>query len=244
LFSRNYFGIDAEGINREVSSVIECAALCRSRCRQALAIPELSILSIASRLSLRGAIPAGSALTGQKRLTSDKAIAQGILPSLRHIVEKELQSCRDLELESLIDQGQALIDKNPDSHKQYPRGNDYYCAICFSELSNLYMHCCVCEDELGQDFNICASCKSKGDYSHCHTSFDASFRKKLPGELKTILKKVEGIAGPHPLRYEKETGTRLKIAVARYGAKALEEKRDLLASLEDNTKNPSAEERS
>lgn len=45
---------------------------------------------------------------------------------------------------------------------------DFYCKICYEELSNVYMHCDGCEKLLNKDFNICSGCHMMGRYKSFH----------------------------------------------------------------------------
>jgi hypothetical protein len=45
---------------------------------------------------------------------------------------------------------------------------DYYCVICYKELSNVYFHCNGCEQLLSKDFNICETCHSEKNYKINH----------------------------------------------------------------------------
>jgi len=49
-----------------------------------------------------------------------------------------------------------------------PFGDDFFCKLCFTELSNLYMHCNGCEELLKKDFNICMDCHSTGKFKRYH----------------------------------------------------------------------------
>jgi hypothetical protein len=95
-------GVTEEGINREVSSALECARLNREHRLQSLAIPETSLLflakeSIASH-QLETKIYATDALfnmniphrkSKRKRSEPDaETVLRGILPSLQYVVNR------------------------------------------------------------------------------------------------------------------------------------------------------------
>lgn len=294
-------GYDAEGINRELSSIVECAALCRKNKKRPLATPEAALLSIASRLSLTQ--PESTTFLStipnvpRRLITSEEDICRGILPSLRHIVERDMlayessKTQADAGLDCAMSEGEADksaiiadMNKNPLECSEDPRGNDYYCKLCHAELPNVYYHCDGCENLLHKDFNICANCYVEKKFKtnilmhktacqfiqqstinhtgsmpvrrvadcnchagrkcmecdlctkcscDCHTKFTAHFRKMAPDDLAAVLDKVEKLAGPSPLKFEKETGVRLKVAADRYG-EGFQAKRQLLASLPGN----------
>lgn len=174
-------GFSAEGINREVSSTLECASLCRKhKTSKSLAIPETAIFKLASGIPSRKnqrcyqkplfSVPA--AAYNELRPTW-KDIARGILPSLRYVVKrdchKQWDGCESTKHRR--DQGVLLhVDKVPDSHCDAfehpidPFGNDYFCKLCDQELSNSYFHCNGCEKLLAKDFNICSQCFEEREF--------------------------------------------------------------------------------
>ena len=159
LLDRMYIGSDASGINRQVSSILECAGLCRKEGRTArtLAIPEVCILKIASDI-------AGLSADQSSHMVADwdyvcgrpswKETAAGILPSLRYIVE------RDTSVVARMTVG------DPETHASDlamdPCGNEYFCMICAQELSNTYFRCDGCANLLHRDFVICTHCYVDG----------------------------------------------------------------------------------
>jgi hypothetical protein len=100
-----FTGITAEGINRENAAALECTALCRDNKCKSLAIPETSILRLASQVPSPPHTAAAivehepleqAGCVFRRRETMDvefrppwKEIARGILPSLRHVVHRE-----------------------------------------------------------------------------------------------------------------------------------------------------------
>jgi hypothetical protein len=164
-----FMGVTAEGMNREVASTLECTLLCRENSCKSLAIPETAILKLASLIppeidpqhSPEEYIHEKTAFIDDEFRPSWKDIARGILPSLKHIVKKELnagnsKSTRkvrsnhnEMQPDSTFDSSRAAID---------PFGNDYFCKLCDHELSNTYYHCDGCETLLSKDFNICSLC--------------------------------------------------------------------------------------
>jgi len=102
-----YRGYDAEGINREIASTVECASLCRQHNRQSLAIPETALLQMAKKLNPKLVevgdlkLSSGNSIlafgnsskkSSPRFCPSDLEICRGILPSLTHIVETNLKA--------------------------------------------------------------------------------------------------------------------------------------------------------
>jgi hypothetical protein len=164
-----FMGVTAEGMNREVASTLECTLLCRENRCKSLAIPETAILKLASLIppeidpqhSPEEYIHEKTAFMDDEFRPSWKDIARGILPSLKHVVNKELNTAnskstrnfrsnrKEIHPDSTFDSSRAPID---------PFGNDYFCKLCDHELSNTYYHCDGCETLLSKDFNICSLC--------------------------------------------------------------------------------------
>ena len=73
--------------------------------------------------------------------------------------------------------------QNPDLSSVDPFGSDgYMCAVCNSELSNVYYHCYACEKFLNKDLNICGECLEQGDIKFDHVtnvSFPPSFSNRM-----------------------------------------------------------------
>ena len=169
-----FLGVDAQGINREVSTIIENADRIRNRKTKTLAIVETCVYSMAetaSRRSLSEQVPSGP------------EVAKGILPSLEVLVQRntgpvELVTTATLNPELRSERMEELLfgvacvevgtvpdaDTNPATRATEPYGNDYTCKICDKELPNLYFHCEGCENLLKKDYNICISCFSDGSF--------------------------------------------------------------------------------
>jgi len=176
-----YRGLSSEAINREVSSMLECASLNRERVSRSLAIPETSLLCTAnyflarakeaSSLAHKGSLLSCSIygyrpyLKDYSRSVSSEPIAvlRGILPSLAHLVARHkaavshVQQNAAKEAKNLQSPHPISPDswENPQNCTIDPYGNDYFCKLCLDEISNVYMHCNGCEDILKKDFNIC-----------------------------------------------------------------------------------------
>ena len=79
-------GVTSNGINREVSSILECARLNQNKKVQSLAIPETSLLFLArDHLALLRRICAHN---GEEMKLVSKSILKGILPSLQYVVHR------------------------------------------------------------------------------------------------------------------------------------------------------------
>jgi hypothetical protein len=177
-----YWGFDKDGINREVASTIECAALCRDNKCKSLAVPETVLLNTAMLLCQGSEGKASStSMLGFDALKvehpssrpPEATIIAGILPSLRYIMERDKLAVNSVLLDRTdpVYNGVKLtIARKPDTYHDplvYPTdpyGSDYFCMICNQELSNSYFHCNGCEVILNRDFNICSQCYGEGLY--------------------------------------------------------------------------------
>ena len=168
-------GVTSEGINREVSSILECARLNRRHSLQSLAIPETALLFLAkentTKYLLTAEIGAASSLIALAQQSPEcdngfvpdaKTVLRGILPSLQYITHRHAFATKTsglLEKRSNCAERISISLKpntweNPDLFALDPYGNDFFCKLCFEELSNAYMHCDGCERLLSKDFNI------------------------------------------------------------------------------------------
>ena len=164
-----FTGSDAAGINREVTCTMESASLCRQNNVETLAVPHFSLLCLASRLAVerKDWLPFLGTPTEEQAegKPSSDDLCRGILPSLRHIIhsEKERTNGEDFKRSS---KRMADMDYNSNKTTVDPRGNDYNCKTCGSELANLYFHCMGCENHLSMDFNICALCHEEKHFKN------------------------------------------------------------------------------
>jgi len=162
-----YRGNSVESMQRELSTMMECAAINRSRSLQSLGIPEISLIHTAK---------AFLALTKKADRTSDiqllrrnskniafavapdpKKVLRGILPSLSELVAQHKADIAKIK-KKLGGEGLTSIPdswENPQLCSIDPYGNDFHCVLCLVEVSNHYMHCNGCEELLRKDFNIC-----------------------------------------------------------------------------------------
>ena len=170
-----YRGVTPEGINREVSTVLEASALNRKNGVTSLAIPELSLLQMAKcvpakALTSTKGISFLGALEKMKKKPSvydstKQEICKGIYPALCIVVGQHVRAVNVKESTSM-ERGERLsIAKIPDTQENPqicpldPYGNsDFQCKVCRKELSNIYFHCDGCEKLLSKDFNICRGC--------------------------------------------------------------------------------------
>jgi hypothetical protein len=169
-----FLGVDAQGINREVATILESAGRIRTRKgAKTLAIVETSVFGMAEAVGRYSLI--------ENEAPSQEIIARGLLPSLEVLVKRatgpiqlvdattlcqELQSSHNAAL--LYGVELVTINRIPDAD-QYPRatdpyGNDYACKLCDKELSNQYFHCEGCETLLQKDYNICRHCFTTGAF--------------------------------------------------------------------------------
>ena len=171
----SFLGETPEGINREMTSTLEFALRNRAliKPKQSLAIPKLSLLSrcessIAALQAQDTTFGITSVVNGRS-LQRHRNIIKGLLPSLEFVVAQEEEAYRKAEISrtaSVTSHTRPHSWENPVTFPLDPYGNsDYFCKICYQELSNTYLHCDGCEDLLKKDFNICADCHS--DSKHC-----------------------------------------------------------------------------
>lgn len=167
-----YLGTSSEGVNREVISILESAAINRVLGKMSLAIPELCILELARKhSSIATAVSNGSFLPSSQAKTSsiesDEAlkVLVGILPALKVVVGQHVKIANGAASSA---RSGVQIAKRPNSWENPalfaldPYGNsDFFCKICSCELSNIYMHCDGCENLLHKDFNICVQCHAE-----------------------------------------------------------------------------------
>jgi len=175
-----YRGSSAEGINREISSVLEAIVLNRRNGRVSLAIPEFSLFQMAKLLNpgqtsigskLKNLIAFGKGNTQSSNspsLPDSNTICRGILPSLKHVIKQQLETLRNASTSASRSDARGkrvTLARRPNTQEDPakfpldPYGCDgFACKLCSRELSNVYFHCDGCEQLLSKDFNICVEC--------------------------------------------------------------------------------------
>jgi hypothetical protein len=167
-----YRGVTAAGINREIVSCLECAALNRRYGVQSLAIPELCLMQMARTLApkpdentaLEGAYRESliafpnqtkDSSKGKGFMPTPSDICRGIFPALQYVVKqhvyamnlaesKKSKSYERCKRVSIASKPNAW--ENPLTFALDPYGkDDFNCKICHKELSNVYLHCDGCE---------------------------------------------------------------------------------------------------
>ena len=217
-------GLSPEGINREVASTIEWANLCKYTPGRTLAIPETVVYNLASRLPVNKFFAGESSLLGtppeagrEYVVPSWVDIAKGILPSLRYIVDKEIEYGI---LDPRKGKGKRGLPKIanttllPDSHVDVRVAysvdahdkNSYYCEACDGELSNLYFGCDGCSHLLNREFNLCSVCYNSEEYKRNVPMRMVADDDNFP--LRTDLHHVSGsrLVDGEGLRIKKKTG--------------------------------------
>lgn len=183
-------GVTSEGINRELSSILECVRLNREHNLQSLAIPETALLFLAKEniAKYNTASKNDSASLIQCRQfpvegrsqgsePDPMTVLRGILTSLQYVVHRHNSAVRmskEWGNESRDEEykwAKVSVDakpntwQNPGTFSLDPYGaGDFFCKFCMEELSNIYMHCDGCEKLLNKDFNICSNCHKEGKY--------------------------------------------------------------------------------
>jgi hypothetical protein len=156
---------------------LECSILNRLHNRESLAIPELAILRMANSLTPLESyqpVAVSRVFEGEAVHNTDlhtKSILRRILPSLRYIVQQQvdaLEMAKDanhLEGTSLSIEETPNSWQNPQTFSLGAYGNsDFFCKLCSKELSNVYMPCDGCENLIQKDFNICVDCHREERY--------------------------------------------------------------------------------
>jgi len=185
-------GVTSEGINREVSGIVECSAINQVQKLESLAVPDTALLFLAqkciakvksrSKSLFKMDFPTRAPLNASE--PDAKAVLRGILPSLEYTVRRH-----EVAMESSTRSSDVKIEKRPDTWRDPmhysidPYGNeDYVCIGCGVELSNVYYHCLGCEQLLSKDFNICSNCHKTGRFqvfhqvrSPCNADFSCTF---------------------------------------------------------------------
>ena len=183
-------GVTSGGINREVSSVLECCRLNRDHSLQSLAIPETALLFLAKEnvakhnttsqhdsKSLIQCRPTSVSVVESHSHGSEPrpmTVLSGILPSLQDVVQRHISAVlgEQESFRNATKRAKVTIEEKPDTWQNlatpcsdpYVESEDFFCKFCKGELSNIYMHCNGCETLLRQDYNICTSCHSKKKY--------------------------------------------------------------------------------
>lgn len=163
----SFLGCTPAGINREMTTTLEMALRNRklSKPKHSLAIPKLCLLACCK--SSIAALRSGRSTFGINTTIDTRAeqrhrnILKGLLPTLEFVISQEQETFRTSGSDQVSHELRPHSWENPVVFPLDPYGNsDYFCKICFQELSNTYLHCSGCEDLLKKDFNICAECHS------------------------------------------------------------------------------------
>ena len=183
-------GVTSEGINREVSSILECVRLNREHDLQSLAIPETALLFLAKEnvakynaASTRDSDSliqcAQVSMVNESRGSEPDpmTVLRGILTPLKFVVHRHKSAVHMSKGwgEKIRDEqnnwAKVSVDSKPNTWQDFetfsldPYGaGDFFCMFCMEELSNIYMHCDGCEKLLNKDFNICSRCHKEGNY--------------------------------------------------------------------------------
>lgn len=183
-------GVTSEGINRELSSILECVRLNREHNLQSLAIPETALLFLAkenvakfntaSKKDSTSLIQYRSlSVEGRSQISEPDpmTVLRGILTSLQYVVYRHnsaVRKSKEWDKDTRDEQHKwAKVSvgakpntwEDPGTFSLDPYGSgDFFCKFCREELSNIYMHCDGCEKLLNKDFNICSSCHKEGKY--------------------------------------------------------------------------------
>jgi hypothetical protein len=188
-------GVTPDGINREVCTVLEGTILNKRSGVTSLAIPELSLLQMATFVpsKARSDKHEDSFLRDlgiRKRKAwmfepSKEAVCQGILPGLHYVADQHIAALGYGANPSTEKGERVSVAEKPDAQENPalcpldPYGNtDFDCKICRMELSNVYYHCDGCELLLNKDFNICRDCHSQKKFMINHQMHPSNPKKK------------------------------------------------------------------
>lgn len=134
LINRMFHGIDGDGINREISSIIESGIRCRQIPQKSLATPGMALLCFSKMIA------ATNDTVGESMLE----VCRGILPTFEYLVGQELSASKEgrkyakrhapppekRERDFLSVDVHVDMNKIPEDSSIDPRGNDYFCRIC------------------------------------------------------------------------------------------------------------------
>ena len=157
-----YRGVTSAGINREVSSMLECSALNRKNGTQALAIPELTLLRNAGVL-VSDLTAFGDDIDDLNCLSStnddergkacrdardqrDRDVLQGYLPSLKYLIGRHIEAARKQPFDDTGARSCSFVDAM--------KHGEHSCLLCKAELSNVYFKCVGCETYLNKEVRV------------------------------------------------------------------------------------------
>ena len=141
-------GVTSEGINREISSILECSRLNRQHNLQSLAIPETTLLFLAKKTIALHTISSGPISSFLPFLTSSRTcdrfapdamtVLRGILPSLQYVVNRHstsVTSCErwSKETKYVKDSWRVSIDPKPNTW-QDPNVFSLYPWVLFARV--------------------------------------------------------------------------------------------------------------
>jgi len=158
-----YKGVTQDGINREVSSALECAQLNREHRLQSLAIPETSLLFLAKENIISYQLEAKTNATDSlfnmniphSQSKSDRSepdaetVLRGILPSLQYVITRHNSAVKfskawEQKTKGVKDSWRVSIDSKPNTWQDPSRfsldpygSGDFFCKVCSEELSNV-----------------------------------------------------------------------------------------------------------
>lgn len=106
----------SDGINREISSVLECAWLNRENYLQSLAIPETALVFLTKQCLAELSVPGFSNRCGGF-LPDTKTVLRGILPSLQYVVHRHSNAVKTAQCWKAEEgeKGKVNIDTKPNS---------------------------------------------------------------------------------------------------------------------------------
>ena len=169
-------GRTLEGVEREVTTMLESVETCQRYNLAIPATPELCITKWAQELVSAVTEPKLESFVGMLEVNdsyhslADKSLQQlaGLYPGLRLISSRNIESIKSLV--AAKKQGVGVVKKpncwdNPMDSVLDPYGYlGFACMLCHRELANSYLHCVGCEEQMNFDFNICMSCHEKERY--------------------------------------------------------------------------------
>lgn len=188
-------GVTPEGINREVCAVLEGTILNKVNGVTSLAIPELSLLQMATFVPNKSVSDKHEdsflQQLGEKSHEpwmyepSKEVVCQGILPALHFVADQHIDALGCGANPSTAKGERVKLAEKPDAQENPaqcpldPYGNtDFDCKICRMELSNVYYHCDGCELLLNKDFNICRDCHTQKNFMINHQMHPSNPKKK------------------------------------------------------------------
>jgi hypothetical protein len=139
-----FMGVTAEGINREVATMIEGTLYCRREGVLGLATVQFALWHMAMVLAGR--------IRDNKQKPRGSVLCRGILPSLEYLFHHEFDNIKDND--SKTAEAEAAVPPTDVNKSEWGPGGvvEYWCSECSYEIGNAYRFkegrpvCMLCAD--------------------------------------------------------------------------------------------------